>query len=299
MTFSILQIFLLFFFKTSIVISILIVPRYVHGYNEGYSKCSSTFNCGNFTGIGYPFWGNNKPGYCGHPGFKLDCQGEKITIEIMSLKYQILDINLESQLLHIARTDFLQNNICPSSFVNSSLNASLFSYTINDGYATLLYDCDPTAKAHEEPNEFSCPINNHPRGAYFIMPTNFSSNYKPARGCNISLLMPVLAISVQRYMNLSLTVDEVIKEGFEVRWIMEQVQCKNCINSGGKCGYNLSQKEFSCFCRDDEAYAWTCPSPQPPPFSQQHFPATPPADDNGQGIGYLAYIFLGFGKIAT
>ncbi|KAI9174466.1 hypothetical protein LWI28_017732 [Acer negundo] len=256
---------LLFFFITNLLLSI-IFPGYVYGIDDRYSKCSSSFNCGKFKDIGYPFWGNDQPEYCGHPGFKLEnCQeADNVTMDSWSWKYHVINIHLETQVLKLARMDF-SASICPETIYNNSLDEKLFSYTINDEYATLLYDCDPTEDRAAYYSQFSCPINNIPRNAYFYFDQSiYSSRDVTSWGCKISLVMPVLVIAAQGFWNHSLSINQVVIEGFEVRWIIDALQCQDCINSGGKCGYNITLNAFSCFC-PDKVYTRVCRSPQTTP----------------------------------
>ena len=62
-----------------------------------HSNCTSPFEfeCGYELGkIEYPFWvSGHQAEYCGHPLFKLYCEGEHAIIEIKSRKYKVLNIN--------------------------------------------------------------------------------------------------------------------------------------------------------------------------------------------------------------
>jgi hypothetical protein len=57
--------------------------------DERYVSCSNSFDCGDIKGVGYPFWGSNRPDYCGYPELKLDCsdQDPEITIEKLTYKF--------------------------------------------------------------------------------------------------------------------------------------------------------------------------------------------------------------------
>jgi hypothetical protein len=57
--------------------------------DERYVSCSNSLDCGNIKGVGYPFWGSNRPDYCGYPELKLDCsdQDPEITIEKLTYKF--------------------------------------------------------------------------------------------------------------------------------------------------------------------------------------------------------------------
>ncbi|KAH9778790.1 LEAF RUST 10 DISEASE-RESISTANCE LOCUS RECEPTOR-LIKE PROTEIN KINASE-like 2.1 [Citrus sinensis] len=250
----------------------LVFSGYVNVSEEAYSKCSASFSCGIFTGIGYPFWRNDQPDYCGHPGFKLDCQGERATIDINFQKYDINEIYHESQVLRIAKTDFMLN-ICLVSFINSTLDFNLFEYTLSDQNASLLYDCDHLTEEQPRKQEFTCPIDNRPSECYFTAPAISSDEL--SRRCKISLLIPVLEIFADHFTNYLMTIDQVIKEGFEVRWIIDQEQCRDCLISGGKCGYNRTINDFTCLCPYQPSPR-TCFRMQPPANSAAANPSTAP-----------------------
>ncbi|XP_052291662.1 LEAF RUST 10 DISEASE-RESISTANCE LOCUS RECEPTOR-LIKE PROTEIN KINASE-like 2.7 [Citrus sinensis] len=259
----------------------LVFSGYVNVSLEAYSKCSASFSCGIFTGIGYPFWRNDQPDYCGHPGFKLDCQGERATIDINSQKYDINEIYHESQVLRIAKTDFMLN-ICRVSFINSTLDFNLFEYTLSDQNASLLYDCDHLTEEQPRKREFTCPINNRSSECYFTVPAISSDEL--SRRCKISLLIPVLEIFADHFTNYLMTIDQVIKEGFEVRWIIDQERCRDCHSSGGKCGYNRTINDFTCFCSHQPSPR-TCFRTQPPANSAAANPSTAPGDIT---FGYIS-----------
>ncbi|GAB4827899.1 hypothetical protein Ancab_034783 [Ancistrocladus abbreviatus] len=61
---------------------------------EQYQTCTTQkIQCGNLKDIGYPFYGGNRPEYCGYPGFELNCTGDHLEISFMSQKFYVIDIN--------------------------------------------------------------------------------------------------------------------------------------------------------------------------------------------------------------
>lgn len=46
---------------------------------------------------------------------------------------------------------------------------------------------------------------------------------------------------------------QVLNEGFEVRWILDQEKCRNSTWTGGRCGYNWTVNQFRCFSPSDSA----------------------------------------------
>ncbi|RVW59556.1 Leaf rust 10 disease-resistance locus receptor-like protein kinase-like 1.1-like 2.4 [Vitis vinifera] len=92
-----------------------------------YNTCSKEFNCGNITGVSYPFWGSDRPLGCGHLDLQLNCHDGIATIEIMGVNYRVLSFNKDAQTLRIARQDYLKG-ICSPLLVNTTLDPKLFDY---------------------------------------------------------------------------------------------------------------------------------------------------------------------------
>ncbi|KAJ8567451.1 hypothetical protein K7X08_019659 [Anisodus acutangulus] len=45
---------------------------------------------------------------------------------------------------------------------------------------------------------------------------------------------------------------ELLEQGFDVRWKVDSSQCKDCEKIGGRCGFDVDAKVFSCLCPDDQ-----------------------------------------------
>ncbi|KAJ1405743.1 Wall-associated receptor kinase, galacturonan-binding domain [Sesbania bispinosa] len=112
------------------------LPQFSHcqppppqGYN--YSVCKEeSYNCGELSNISYPFWGQNRPSYCGGgDSFKLNCQQEEedhntTTIRIGSQDFTVLNIHTTSYSMRLVRTD-LARNVCYPQFNNTYLSPSV------------------------------------------------------------------------------------------------------------------------------------------------------------------------------
>ncbi|GMQ11369.1 hypothetical protein CsSME_00054028 [Camellia sinensis var. sinensis] len=69
-----------------------------HGTNdENYTAChEKTYDCGEkIKEIGYPFWGEDRPPFCGVQGFNLTCKGNQNTtiVVIEKQEFRVLHIN--------------------------------------------------------------------------------------------------------------------------------------------------------------------------------------------------------------
>ncbi|KAA8530597.1 hypothetical protein F0562_005306 [Nyssa sinensis] len=95
------------------IVSVLLhLPPSLSDNNGQYTSCGVLFNCGNITGVDYPFWGSDRPENCGYPGLKLNCAYNIATIEIMNVEFRVLDINQETKILKIARNDLMEDFNC-------------------------------------------------------------------------------------------------------------------------------------------------------------------------------------------
>lgn len=79
--------------------------------DEIYRLCSTPFFCGNQGGLLYPFW---IPGReeCGHPDFKLNCNGGFAELDISSVSFRILEANYDASIIRLARSDYI-GSLCP------------------------------------------------------------------------------------------------------------------------------------------------------------------------------------------
>lgn len=218
--------------------------------NEQYKSCGNPFNCGKITGIHYPFWGNNRPRECGYPGLKLECDNDTTIIEIETLKYRVLDINQDTQILRIARMD-ISTDICLAKFVNTTLDSELFEYASAYMNLTFYYGCPPQILPF--PNQFDCPVKGTTnRNGYVEVGTLLS-----ASTCYASFVFPTSYNSFGNLKGLPNLLD-LVREGFDVQCKVDISACRLCKNSGGNCGYDLASNQFICLCQNQPPGSVVC-----------------------------------------
>ena len=232
--------------------------------NENYVVCSKPFQCGNIQNVSYPFWGGDRPDYCGQPGFELTCQGDEPQIAIMSVSYKVIEINMDIQAFTVARTDYLQN-LCPQHLVNTTLNFSILSYAWNLENLTLYYDCTRIANLSSGfPSQFNCTNNGTDVLNYYVTASafgNLSAEVKDGLGsCHSNVIVPAFYTAVQA-IESNPTPETLILplgNGFGLKWDATIAsKCEKCNDSGGRCGYNKSLSQFTCYC-SDHTDASTC-----------------------------------------
>jgi len=96
--------------------------QHVNLLAEGYSACR-------LIDIHYPIWSNDhQQSYCGLPKFKLHCQQDNVTIDMMSQRFHVIDIDQTSKVLKMARLD-LWDDPCTNEHSNVKLDSYFFNYT--------------------------------------------------------------------------------------------------------------------------------------------------------------------------
>ncbi|XP_060960032.1 LEAF RUST 10 DISEASE-RESISTANCE LOCUS RECEPTOR-LIKE PROTEIN KINASE-like 1.3 isoform X1 [Cannabis sativa] len=223
-----------------------------------YSACSNKYRCGSIGDVDFPFWGDGRPEYCGHPKLKLGCQGNNAIIEIEGIKYQVLEIEKETPIIKIARVDFLNNGICSPLYGDTTLDKDIFEYAPASEAITIFYGCNSTDNMY---GGFDC----NPGGKSFILPGNNTMEKIDAHfSCRSNVIVRV-SDPVQTYaefMNSTL-IEEALKEGYPVSYKVEFAGCENCRKSGGVCGYDWGVNRTTCYCQGDLSPVLkdVCPSP--------------------------------------
>ncbi|KAI4346908.1 hypothetical protein L6164_007771 [Bauhinia variegata] len=234
------------------------VPMSLCSSNEQYLNCSSSFDCANLHNLSYPFWGSQRPEYCGHPAFKLECSDEVAEITIRSEKYRVLKVSDTSHSLNLVSTEFW-NNTCPTYLGSNAIDCSLFDFGSDSKNLTLYYDCPspPFSLQGGYPTQFNCSINNTEMVNYFMLesiPENAETSFSASEfmgACKSEVLVPILE-SQAKVLGTNSTVENLkaaLSSGFELEWNANNSLCHDCQNSGGHCGYSPSSGEFTCHCR--------------------------------------------------
>ncbi|XP_057481377.1 LEAF RUST 10 DISEASE-RESISTANCE LOCUS RECEPTOR-LIKE PROTEIN KINASE-like 2.1 [Actinidia eriantha] len=229
-----------------------------------YANCSESFNCGNIRTVQYPFWGVNRADYCGLPNFELECKDEVPKITIVSVKYRILEMNPSTRTFTIARDD-LWNDTCPVGFPNTTLDFDLFDYHSDIWNVTLFYGCTyfrgPTIGFS---GQYNCPDNSVGVDAsvYYVMWTSSNVDDLYTGSCNSSVVVSVLESAARGLEANTTTIGAAVDGGFKLFWVPGNDQCITCLESGGVCGHNWTEKQFICFCYDHPSID-SCPSRPP------------------------------------
>ncbi|KAM7529786.1 hypothetical protein LguiB_033196 [Lonicera macranthoides] len=230
---------------------IVILPCFCQE-NDQYRTCGESFQCARIQNIGYPFWGGNQPGYCGHSAFELNnCQGDVPLITINSITYWVLSLNKRTRSLTVARADFWDNT-CPTLLLNTSLDSTPFTSSSTNHIIALYYGCT-TFRGQVAPllKQFNCTVNGTGSVNYFML--NVGPDTSDMLSCNSSVRVPVNGTWGQALASTTGSTHDLelaLASGFEVRWTANDTFCNQCQGSGGRCGSNTDSNLFSCYCAD-------------------------------------------------
>ncbi|GMN57393.1 hypothetical protein TIFTF001_026502 [Ficus carica] len=233
--------------------SVLVVFALLCSFNFGvcwsvdwFSTCrTSRFSCGNIIDVDYPFSGNGRPDRCGHPQLKLSCEDNLTTVlEIMSVKYHVLELNQSTQTLKIARTDFL-NGICSPEYGNTAFDSTLFEYAPDSYNLILFYDCWKKSSYFSDRYYFTCRSGSAFKDGYVL------SEPKTEIGiCNSSVTIAVPTENNYKVIGNWSMLEGAIREGFEVKYKVDSASCILCKRLGGACGYDWNSTKMACYCRN-------------------------------------------------
>lgn len=241
-------------FFCSIVTLILIhIPSSLCADDNLYVNCNQTFDCSGHENLTYPFWGSNRPNYCGHPYFELrNCTEDKPVMTIESLNYRVVDLNQSQKSLVIAMIDYWEN-ACPTGLHNISFDTSILNFSSGSSQdLTLYYKCPPLQSLIPPPSLFICDTNDTLSFNYFVT-ENIRSQLATVINTQTCEETVVLRISNTEVGKLSTntTLVPALKAGFGLTWDVNESSCDECKSSGGHCGSDQnSSSEFVCYCKD-------------------------------------------------
>ncbi|XP_050152334.1 LEAF RUST 10 DISEASE-RESISTANCE LOCUS RECEPTOR-LIKE PROTEIN KINASE-like 2.4 isoform X2 [Malus sylvestris] len=212
---------------------------------QPYSICKEAISCGGIGDISYPFWGVNRPNFCGQPGFELRCLDDVPVINMSNISYRILEMNSSSpRTIKVARQDYWKT-LCPSSFANTSINFSLFNYSSGLTNVTFYYGCDVDVPRVYYSSQV-CNVNN-------------GSDQVDTGLCKVNVTVPVFSTAAIGIEVNPTTLQDAIDGGFKLEIKIDNDQCNSCEGSGGRCGHNTTTGGFTCHCQD-QASATICNS---------------------------------------
>ncbi|XP_074287980.1 LEAF RUST 10 DISEASE-RESISTANCE LOCUS RECEPTOR-LIKE PROTEIN KINASE-like 2.4 [Silene latifolia] len=211
------------------------------GVDDSYKTCSSLlFSCGKLKDVGFPFWGDGRPQYCGHPALRLQC------IDYPTGHYPFLKIGpkyLEGY--NVLNITFFGNNItlelrgAPENTCGSYGRdfGDILEFTRRVEMINLLYKCNNGIVPNRSDGNVTCYENSAKFPVYYRNNNSAQGQYA---SCN-SAPTPVLRKQFDLYKKGNKTVAQVLYEGFEVNYAYP-------LQSGCICG-SSSPSDFVCLCK--------------------------------------------------
>lgn len=225
--------------------------------------CEVSYNCGTLINISYPFWGNQRPDFCGPRKFELKCNNNRTTtIRINSLEFYVLSINQTDQLMTIARSD-LFDNLCPRNQIGTAklyVDDNAFWYTDKNRNISIWYDCPPQEGIPAD-FRFGCGSEkeNSGRANYALEPEAMYLS-RNIRGCRVKInATAVIKGWDDGGKNRTAVLETALRRGFEVEYFADAWTCRSCKESGGACGGNATQ-DYYCICGSGNIVPYYCPS---------------------------------------
>ena len=146
---------------------------------------------------------------------------------------------------------------CPYLNITKDL-ITTHSFSFDVTIIRVLHDCPPIKKLSS--CEYHCNNQSH---SSFVANEYLAKKYISSYEHNLLFSVPQSA--AEGLMNRSLGVGEALGKECEVKWTANEKQCEDCMESGGRCGYDWNFNTPYCFCLN-KPYQQTCTSSSKYPF---------------------------------
>lgn len=246
-------------FLMLVIFSFIQLHKPTEASDERYEKCKKPLQCGSVNNITYPFYDDqDRPAYCGYPGFKLNCSDDahmpEISMTSSQIVYYLLKMDPTSHTVTVAIDYFWDTySFCPQSFSDNSLNFTLYKYTPTKDNITLYYECSLASTQTQTlwKNQFTCTGNAYNYFTTSYLEYNGTGGYfdPTTAKCKSNYTVPVYPSAAESTTNAE-NLQAAFRGGFELEWLADNKLCDDCRGSNGECGYNNTTTKFTCYCPD-------------------------------------------------
>uniref|UniRef100_A0A804II42 Protein kinase domain-containing protein n=1 Tax=Musa acuminata subsp. malaccensis TaxID=214687 RepID=A0A804II42_MUSAM len=225
-----------------------------------YADCAPyTYSCGGTKiNISYPFRVDSRADYCGYPGYYVACSknNTSMTIEIDGKGYVVKDIDYLNRLITVVDPPFV-NQSCPQPYQNTSLDISLYSYSDRDVNVTVFVNCTALSPPIPDVHDMGCATGGR-HGFYQLTDENHIEMFE---NCSSMVVVPIHQAAAVEIGYGKRSFSDAVKGGFSLRWEAGEGWCRDCVESGGRCGFDvLSQESHTCFCPHNSTVGTCSPS---------------------------------------
>ncbi|XP_057518442.1 LEAF RUST 10 DISEASE-RESISTANCE LOCUS RECEPTOR-LIKE PROTEIN KINASE-like 1.1 [Amaranthus tricolor] len=222
------------------------------------TQCSIPYSCGSLKNVTYPFWGVNRPMFCGISAFKLSClndSGFSTRMNIFSDEHpstRVLSINTSSHKL------VLEHNLDWSEHYHTNHNTTLLPFLKPDvGYTSISLLCGCNNSCSRYYKSFNCTnfcVSNSTTVYYSDEHSDISRTDKSC-SCesNRTYVVNKRALS-ELGKNVSFTMLLKKWPKFGLKIVLNFTACSMCEDSGGSCGSKIDTipDRFLCYCQDGQ-----------------------------------------------
>lgn len=207
--------------------------------------------CGKSTlKMAYPFWGGNRPSYCGLAGYELKCVDDFPVISIGSgLPLRVVEIDPSTSRLLLEHFGYDLRDSCLTHLGSINSYQNLFTY----GMGTVdlyIYRCyyvnDPLPLMFGVRNNFTCgrdPYEEFIFGMEFLLQDYVDTLDSE---CGSPTQIPVNRMAVEKFADdVKMQAVELLKPSFEVYYVFNKTACSECEKSGGLCWQNTNIAEYT------------------------------------------------------
>ncbi|KAL1536934.1 non-specific serine/threonine protein kinase [Salvia divinorum] len=238
-----------------ILLAVFGIPSCVVSQPSQFETCRQPFRCGG--DISYPFYGGDRPVWCGAVGYEMSCRDDVPLINTSSLTYRVLDIDDRARTLRVARDD-LWSGLCAQTpqLRNTTIETTLFNFyqPSNDQNISLIYGCTAPPLPTLPPNQFECSSS---AAFFFIRAVALTSSITCA-GPEVTVrVTESAATGLESNPSIGL-LQTSLQGGFSIQWSVDNQNCQRCSGSGGACGSNVTSGSFVCYCANNASFPSTC-----------------------------------------
>nr|GMD27696.1 LEAF RUST 10 DISEASE-RESISTANCE LOCUS RECEPTOR-LIKE PROTEIN KINASE-like 1.2 [Ipomoea batatas] len=225
-----------------------------------YQACEPK-KCAHGPELKYPFYlQGQQESYCGFPDFNVSCDGQGYPIlRIPENDYVVDNISYESNSFRVynAAVSGPESGCLPEIKNLTVTNGSIGLRLVTESRINILRNCNESLVQRLGRYKVGC---NEGKGYNWSLVLFEDSGFLKSalQECKENVLAPVEIREDDRSDRSSVVkYDVLLKRGFELRWNVSS--CKECAESGGRCGFNATTLHFVCFC-PDRPHAARCKS---------------------------------------
>ncbi|RWW83265.1 hypothetical protein BHE74_00008237 [Ensete ventricosum] len=234
-------------------------PSSSESYSQ-YADCAPyTYSCGGTKiNISYPFRVDGRHDYCGYPGYYVACSknNSSMTIDINGKGYLVKNMDYLNHLVTVVDPPFVKQS-CPQPYQNTTLDFSMYSYSDRNRNVTVFVDC--TALSPPIPpdmHDMGCA----PGGRHGYYQLTGENHIEMFENCSSMVVVPMHKAAADEIEYGKLSFSDGVRGGFSLHWEAGKGWCRDCVGSGGRCGFDsVSPNNTSCF-HPHNSTLGTCPS---------------------------------------